>query len=876
MRILRVALILIAFSFINTSLFAQSAAGGSTFEDAVPFCTNDPVFSTPFEACFAGSTDSSCSNVAEAGPDYGCLGSQPSPTWYFLQIGQDGDIDFQITQNTAIDDDGTPTGTGLDVDYIIWGPFSDIDVFDQLTAENIESCSFSSAAVEFPTITGAQEGDFYVFMVTNFSNVAAEIFIEQISDPASTGSGATDCSIVSASIGRNQDVCEGTPVTLDATSADAVSYSWAVDTGAGFMPVLDGSGNQVTTATLEVTTTGEYQVTITDAAGDTGTDEAVITFLELPNPNTTPDALEVCDTITDIDADGDGVIDAGSGSNTDGFEVFDLTPAITQIANGEQVDVIVYTDLTIAESNPDDTSQAIPDVTAFTNTVVGTQTLYARVERNVPGNSDIDSDGNLCYEVVPFEVIVNALPVLTQQDPFQYTICEARDTTDTMASVNLDNLADKVGLLVAPQIKNDFIITYHELEPQAAANTDALSTPYEVTDGQELFVRIENVQTGCLNFTSIVFTVGTIPDAFTAPNLVQCADNLGVNSIPDQSVSTFDLTQQNETITGNIAANTVNYYTSRDDAENMVNVIATPSAFVNTENPQTIFARSVNAARTCQSDDIIEFELFAQPLPYTNLTDEGGPFCVDEITREALDPFTIDGTVESPQPGANYTYAWTLDGNPVSSVSVVNVDAPGTYELTITADYGGGILCDYVAEAVYIAESAPVFEATVVESSFNTGGLYTVEISNITGANPDSEYVFAVDDGPFFNSTILTNVRPGTHTIFGKLASGNCSVSEVEIDIIDYPRFFTPNADGFHDTWNIIGLGVAPNLNAKIFIFDRYGKLLKQISPVGAGWDGTFNGQPMPSSDYWFRVEFTEVDEEGTQRTVNGHFTLKR
>ncbi|MEL6919010.1 MAG: T9SS type B sorting domain-containing protein [Bacteroidota bacterium] len=23
------------------------------------------------------------------------------------------------------------------------------------------------------------------------------------------------------------------------------------------------------------------------------------------------------------------------------------------------------------------------------------------------------------------------------------------------------------------------------------------------------------------------------------------------------------------------------------------------------------------------------------------------------------------------------------------------------------------------------------------------------------------------------------------------------------------------------------------------------------------GWDGTFNGRPMPSSDYWFRIGFT-------------------
>jgi gliding motility-associated-like protein len=82
----------------------------------------------------------------------------------------------------------------------------------------------------------------------------------------------------------------------------------------------------------------------------------------------------------------------------------------------------------------------------------------------------------------------------------------------------------------------------------------------------------------------------------------------------------------------------------------------------------------------------------------------------------------------------------------------------------------------------------------------------------------------------------------------------------------------TPNQDGYHDTWNIIALGdIDPT--AKIYIFDRYGKLLKQLSPTGSGWDGTYNGNPMPSTDYWFRVEYRINDE---LREFKGHFTMKR
>ncbi|MBT4472229.1 MAG: T9SS type B sorting domain-containing protein, partial [Bacteroidetes bacterium] len=51
------------------------------------------------------------------------------------------------------------------------------------------------------------------------------------------------------------------------------------------------------------------------------------------------------------------------------------------------------------------------------------------------------------------------------------------------------------------------------------------------------------------------------------------------------------------------------------------------------------------------------------------------------------------------------------------------------------------------------------------------------------------------------------------------------------------------------------------------------GKLLKQISPLTPGWDGTYNGNALPSSDYWFRVEYTE---QGIQKEIKGHFTLKR
>ena len=100
-----------------------------------------------------------------------------------------------------------------------------------------------------------------------------------------------------------------------------------------------------------------------------------------------------------------------------------------------------------------------------------------------------------------------------------------------------------------------------------------------------------------------------------------------------------------------------------------------------------------------------------------------------------------------------------------------------------------------------------------------------------------------------------------------------CGVTSYELFVIDYPPYFTPNGDGYNDTWNISSLNY--QANAKIYIFDRYGKLLKQISPAGDGWDGTFNVNMMPTNDYWFLLEYNDF-VTGEPRQLRAHFSLKR
>lgn len=154
---------------------------------------------------------------------------------------------------------------------------------------------------------------------------------------------------------------------------------------------------------------------------------------------------------------------------------------------------------------------------------------------------------------------------------------------------------------------------------------------------------------------------------------------------------------------------------------------------------------------------------------------------------------------------------------------------------------------------------------TVTEAFAENQVLTVVVVGN-------GENLYQLDDGPFQESPVFENVSLGTHSITVQDKNGcSFSVTVYNVLVIDYPRFFTPNNDSYNDTWNIFSLQAQSN--SKILIFDRYGKLLKEIRPSGPGWDGTYIGQPMPANDYWFTVDYTELN---IPKKFKSHFSLKR
>lgn len=121
---------------------------------------------------------------APSGGAVGCLGTTPNQTWFYLPISGAGTINLQITQASL-------NGFQSDVDFIVYGPFSTLaNACNQISPNNIVSCSYSAAAVEYPIIPNAQPGQYYLMMVTNFSNQLGLITISELGNSM----GAIDCS----------------------------------------------------------------------------------------------------------------------------------------------------------------------------------------------------------------------------------------------------------------------------------------------------------------------------------------------------------------------------------------------------------------------------------------------------------------------------------------------------------------------------------------------------------------------------------------------------------------------------------------------------------------------------------------------------------
>ncbi len=550
-----------------------------------------------------------------------------------------------------------------------------------------------------------------------------------------------------------------------------------------------------------------------------------IRVLPNPTPSTDPADIELCD----YDNTGDQI------------EIFDITINEAYIINGEPgVSVAYYESL----ENATDQIDPIADATTYTNIEPGQQTIYVRVTNDTTG----------CFTIVTFDIIVNPLPDIG--DVPDVIACELN--TDGFYDFDLETVTSE---LLGSQDPANFTVTYHETQEDADNGENALVSPYtNLTNPQLLFVNITNNLTGC-NITGAGFNIevqeAAIANGDGVPaELIICDDPNTAND----GLAQFNLTDLDaQILDGQDPVNfTVTYYANEEDAEASINPL--PTSFENTENPQVIFARVDNDTTVDdQCYDITQATLLVNLLPEFTLEDSYTA-CVDVNGTELIPPTVMEINLSA----SEYTFEWINPTGTLEATTAAHTPLMGgTYTAVATNILTG---CRREVTTEVIPSSPAIVEAVVTTLAF--ADEHVIE-ANAVGSG---DYEYSLDDGPWQLNGTFIDVSPGEHIITVRDLNG-CGIGTKSVLVIDYPRFFTPNGDGYNDTWQIIGIDTRPL--STIYIFDRYGKLLKQLSPLSEGWDGTFNGKPLPATDYWFTVIY---EEPGTEiiKTFRAHFSLKR
>ena len=276
--------------------------------------------------------------------------------------------------------------------------------------------------------------------------------------------------------------------------------------------------------------------------------------------------------------------------------------------------------------------------------------------------------------------------------------------------------------------------------------------------------------------------------------------------------------------------------------------------FSSTTQTQTIYYTIHHNTITCTAEGQFDLILL-NPIDLPVFGSNEYYFCSGNTIQISPDISTIDTS--------SYSYIWQDDTGlalPFDPTNFeVDISRSGIYYLFVAS----GSCNDSLSIEVFESGVSTLTEADLILTE--TNGENTLVIPQ--GQFGLGDYMYAVDsndDNDFVFDTTFSGLSPGKHILYVKDLNG-CGAKSIEFWVINFMKFFTPNGDGQNDYWHINN-----QPDTKIYIYDRYGKLLSVITPQDRGWDGTYNGLQLPSDDYWYKG----VMNDGTEKT--GYFSLIR
>lgn len=419
---------------------------------------------------------------------------------------------------------------------------------------------------------------------------------------------------------------------------------------------------------------------------------------------------------------------------------------------------------------------------------------------------------------------------------------------DGISNFNLNNVIDFV-----EEGTPEHLLSFYNSQTDAENDLNVLPNPqlFENTSNpQELFVKITSPQ-GCVSisnfFVETTFTpINEIAPSYTCENSdAVLNDNQGLFDLASKEM---EIRNQN----GLASTSSITFFASSLDAETKSNEL--PQDYITTST--TIWARVDNEDFSCGG--IGTLQLIVNDSLGVTLEDQ---YLI--CNPKMQPPIELDG-------GAfNDSWEWKNDsGTVISTNQEFKLLQAGTYSLTVYRTQNN-IQCSFTKEF------------TVTETD-------TIVLENVTSENKKvsisvigtSDYEFSLDNNLFYGeglSHTFFDVPGGIYTVYVR-DKNECQLPlQTEVSLVNYPSFFTPNQDGFNDSWKIEGITRNFYYKAAISIFDRYGMLLHSMNLDGnnqEGWSGIINDRELLATDYWFKAIL--VDKNGITIEKRGHFSMVR